>query len=87
MDASRIHHFSLLLIGFSLGVNGYVTTPADDVSAVAGAAAAAGGALLAGVGVHSLVTGAESDVETQVAMVTAFGAVLAVSGTLLMLFT
>jgi hypothetical protein len=87
MDAARLHHLSLLLIGISLGVNGYVTTRADDVSVVAGAAAAAGGALLAGVGVYSLVTGAESDVETRIAMLTAFGAVLAVSGTLFMLLT
>ena len=88
MDAARLHHLSLLLIGISLGVNGwYVTSRADDVSVVAGAAAVAGGVLLAGMGIYSLVTGGESDVETRVAMVTAFGAVLAVSGTSLMFLT
>ncbi|EMA33561.1 hypothetical protein [Haloarcula japonica] len=87
MDAARLHHLSLLLVGVSLGLNGYVTTQANGVSVVAGAAAAVGGALLAVVSVYSLVTGAESDVETRVAMVSALGAVLAVSGTLLMLFT
>lgn len=87
MDAARLHYLSLLLVGVSLGVNGYITTRANGVSVVAGAVAAAGGALLAVVSVYSLVTGAESDVETRVAMVSAFGAVLAVSGTLLMLLT
>ncbi|MFU1780034.1 hypothetical protein ACM16X_01500 [Haloarcula japonica] len=86
MDAARLHHLSLLLVGVSLGVNGYVTTR-NGVSVGAGAVAAVGGALLAVVSVYSLVTGAESDVETRVAMVSALGAVLAVSGTLLMLFT
>jgi len=86
MDASRLHHFSLLLIGISLGVSGF-TTIRTAGSAVGGVAMAAGGALLAGVSVYSLVTGTESDIEKRVAMFTAFGAVLAVSGTLLLLFT
>jgi len=86
MDAARLHHLSLLLIGISLGVSGFVTIRAAG-SAVGGVAMAAGGALLAGVSVYSLVTGAESNVKKRVAMLTAFGAVLAISGTLLMLLT
>jgi hypothetical protein len=87
MEMSRIHHFSLLLIGISLGVNGWVTARAGGVSALAGTAAAVGGTLMVGVSVYALATGAESAVERRAAALTAFGAVLAVSGTGLMLLT
>ncbi|GGK54255.1 MULTISPECIES: hypothetical protein [Haloarcula] len=86
MDAARLHHFSMLLIGLSLGINGFVTVRTGGGSDVGGVAMAAGGVLMAGVSVYSLVTDATSGVGRRVAMVTAFGAVLAVSGTVLMLF-
>jgi acylphosphatase len=87
MDASRIHHFSLLLVGLSLGVNGWVTARADGVSALAGTAAAVGGTLMLGVSVYVLATGAESAVERRVAALTALAAMIAVSGVLLVLLT
>ena len=87
MDASRIHHFSMLLVGLSLGVNGLVTAQADGVSALTGTAAAVGGTLIIGVSVYALATGVESAVERRVAALTALAAVIAVSGTLLVLLT
>jgi hypothetical protein len=83
MDRAFLHHFSLGIVGLSLGLNGAMTTGAGTI---AGAALLAGGACLVAGSAYSLLTNAEAPPNERASYLTVFAAVLSVAGTVLALF-